>query len=92
MADTIDEVTLTDGWQSANQISGLAVGTSMVIQNQGEIGVYLRKANSQPSASAKGTIIPITRDRPIFVPEGESEVWLRPTVGIGTAIVSIQED
>jgi hypothetical protein len=87
MANTLPDNALTGDWVSANQLSGLAVGSGVIIQNvprtsaQGYIRVAI--AASKPTGEAFGPAIGPWEQ--VEVSAGENEVWLH-----GVGHVSIQ--
>jgi len=91
MADTIDSSSLAQGWQSANTLSGLAVGTALEIQNQGDTAIYVAMSPTQPEASFRGIVMSIGSYYTLNIPADESEVWVRPIWSVGTPVINIQE-
>lgn len=87
MADTIESVRI-DGleYQSANSLSGIAVGTSISIQNQTTDEVEFAISATKPDVTFKGVVIPHEFDGVVTISAGENEVWIK-----GHGPVNIQE-
>lgn len=89
MADTLPKLTATSEWQSANALSGLAVGTALKLEVLGGVAVDVNIGPAQPVT--QDAIDRIDVYGWYAVAAGESEVWFRTcTNGSTTALVSVQ--
>lgn len=91
MADTLPTYTIPDEWTSANDLTGLEIGTELVIQNQGDTQLIYAASPSKPEDGFRGVLIPTVADRPLIVSQGESESWLKSRFPDTTARANIQE-
>lgn len=91
MADTLASVEIGNEWTSANTLTGIAIGTAMVVQNQGSSQMIYASAPAKPANGFMGVIIPARIDRPLMVDAGESEVWLKARFPGTMARANIQE-
>lgn len=84
MPNTITDKTLGNTvWQSANTLSGIAVGTAMKVQNKSSKTVLLWIGTQPVATATSGIAVPSFTT--FSVPASESEVWL-----FGNGTVSIQ--
>lgn len=76
------EVDINESWQSLATLTGLPVGTHMVIQNKSSVWVHVSEG-SQPSADSKGgyLISPFdsTESSYVIALEESDEIWVRTT-------------
>ena len=81
MADTIPDITIgNDVFYSVNSLSGIAVGTEIIISNKSNSTVLIQVKNTQPSsASTAGVVMhtPPNETSIKTVTAGENEVWVR---------------
>lgn len=88
MADTKADIILVDGdWVDAYALTGIAVGTTLVIQNKSSDDILIHLSASKPtSSSINGTLVPPFIEA--TVDASESGCWVKGTVG---GRVSVQE-
>lgn len=86
MATTIPDVILTNSaYTDVYVASGLAIGTSVIIQNKSTVGAFLQLKSSQPlAASADGVFLEAYSF--YVVDQGEVGCWAR-----GNTKLSVQE-
>ena len=87
MADTKAAVQLSGiEYQSANTLSGIAVGAAISVQNQTTDILYFAISATKPTTAFVGEVIPADVSAKAYVSALENEVWL-----LGKGPVSIQE-
>ena len=91
MADTLSTKRIPDEWVSVNELTGIAIGAALVIQNQGGTQLIYAASPTKPEPNFRGVIIPTKKDRPLIVDPDESEVWLRAGRSGRTGAANIQE-
>lgn len=93
MAQTIADITLDETWQSLNTLTGLAVGTAMVINNKSNSTCLLSEGTQPTVGSSQG--VPITSwhhtESIKIIPVSSLEIWGRVPADTGTAKLSVQE-
>jgi len=86
MSNTINAINLTGtDWQNANTLSGIAVGTAVVLQNQSSSHVMCAVSGTKPALGFVGQILPADLSVMANVAAGESTIWL-----LGRGPVSMQ--
>lgn len=91
MADTLPNVAVSREWQAVSVLTGIAAGKGCVIQNQGSNEIYVAIMAEKPPTSIRGVVVPPKADRPYYVQEGSSEVWIRGNMATTGWTVNIQE-
>lgn len=95
MANTINDIPIpSTNFVNLNTVSGIAVGTPLIITNKGIDWGLLYIGNTQPEdESLHGEIIcSLPRDTAIkFICEGEEAVWARAT-GNTPLLFSVQDN
>ncbi len=94
MSDTIPDVKVgTDAYADINTLTGIPVGTALVITNKSPSTIHLQVSASQPTDSSKEGEILYPGPAPTsikLVTSGENTVWGK-SVGHGEARISVQE-
>ena len=86
MANTLPSINLTPAdWTNLNTTSGIAVGTSIEIQNQSSQAITLAISPTKPAIGFKGVLVPPLPSEIAVVGTGESIVW-----AIGDGPVNVQ--
>lgn len=95
MSDTIPDISVDkDLYSDVNDLSGIAAGTAIIVENKTTIPVRLQISLTQPLAtSVDGSIIyKGGKENSIkLVTAGESTVWAK-ALGSTDAILSVQEN
>lgn len=94
MANTIPDITISnDLFSSVNTLSGVAVGTEIIISNKSNSTVLLQVSNTQPSSgSTDGVVMHVPPQSTSIktVTSGENEVWAKSLM-YTDAKLSVQE-
>jgi hypothetical protein len=87
MADTLPSIDLTStDWINLNTASGIAVGTSINVQNQSSTALLLATSPTKPNLDFKGVVVPPLPAQIATIGAGESAVW-----ALGGGAVNVQE-
>lgn len=77
MADTLPDITVTNSaYSSVNTLSGVAIGTAIIIQNKSNYPVYIQTKATQPAATSTDGWIVMPAGS-VQVDASEPEVWAR---------------
>ena len=86
MANTLPSINLTGtDWVNLNTASGIAVGTSIEIQNQSSTALLVSISPTKPTLDFKGFIIPPLPAEIATISANESIVWV-----LGSGPVNVQ--
>ena len=89
MANTIDDVVIGNTWVNVYSLSGIAVGTSVQVQNKGNGYILLAiSATSPASGSVKGYVL--EPFKACLVDAGESGLWAISTGTSSTSPLNVQ--
>ena len=87
MANTLPSINLTNSdWINLNTASGIAVGTSVEVQNQSSTALLLAISPTKPNLDFKGVVVPPLPAQIATIGAGESIVW-----ALGDGLVNVQE-
>tara|TARA_R100001594_G_scaffold22618_1_gene43837 strand:+ start:568 stop:945 length:378 start_codon:yes stop_codon:yes gene_type:complete len=80
-------------WVDVNTVSGIAVGSSITIQNVSTVWVNIQESSSEPTEEREGKII-TNLDKSsaeALVKSGSDKIWVRSTQEDRGAVVAVQE-
>ena len=88
MADTRNAVTLSDEWQSVDNLTEgiVTAGKATDIQYQSGFAIQIAISATAPLPSFRGWLLGKDPTRPLYISAGENTIWLK-----GDGTVSIQE-
>jgi len=81
MAQTLPDIVLNKTWQSINTLSGIAVGTSMIIQTKGAFHKVILAEGTQPTSDSRDGRMIDRKQRDASVIDGSDEIWGRTVSG-----------
>ncbi len=93
MSDVIYSSELSE-WQSLNVLSGIAVGTPMLIQNKSSGWFILQESDTKPADDNKSGTYISDMYKSYAIAEtgsGDLEYWIRPTNYGVSLIINVQE-
>ena len=80
-------------WVDVNTVSGIAVGSSITVQNVSTVWVNIQESSSEPTEEREGKII-TNLDKSsaeALVKSGSDKIWVRSTQEDRGAVVAVQE-
>lgn len=95
MATTIPDIKITSEWQSLNSLSGIAVGTSFLVNNKGNVGILMYENTTIPTdnTSNNGILLtpPFWSASCKYVETGSGEIWVKCTTpASSTGLITVQ--
>lgn len=91
---SLPDFTIGDSWVSLNVLSGIAVGTSMKIQNKSNTWAYLVEANAAPvNPNLTGELITdLSHMEPSkIIAAGSGEIWAKTSIEGRAVTLNIQQ-
>ncbi len=89
MADTLDDIIVSDAWQSVYTLSSIAAGTNLFIQNKSSTPVVVATGTQPLAASNKGFAVPSFEA--VIVDGSPTDVWVRTSVDKRSGIIFVEE-
>ncbi|MDB4306039.1 hypothetical protein N9980_00570 [bacterium] len=93
MADTLANIEVPKSdWVDVYALSGIAVGTAMLMQNVGTVDIKYRTLATKPADDSAFNISGSSNqsvDRWVTINAGESGLWVKSSVNIG--LINVQE-
>jgi hypothetical protein len=93
MAQTLPDYIIGNTWVSLNNLTGVAAGTALKIQNKSTTWVTLQESNTQPTAEdTKGELVTdLFHTEPSkIIAAGSLEIWAKSTIEGRNATISVQ--
>ena len=94
MAQTRPDMIVTDTWQSVNSVTGISLGTQMLMANKSNTQIVVAEGTEPLSTSYDGYPLGTGSlfGSNLIVDSGSLEIWVRVREGKGTGIINVQED
>ena len=85
---------VTDTWQSVNSVTGISLGTQMLMANKSNTPIVVAEGTEPLSTSYDGYPLEIrgTFGGNLIIDLDSLEIWVRVAEGKGTGILNVQED